>query len=192
MAMAIDIHTAIGWTWAALAMVWAAGFPFTRKTVRAQPEGARLFHIALALLGFSLLGSTWFRAGWLGQRFMADTRDVALVGVGLTMIGCGFAIWARVTLGANWSGRATVKAEHELITRGPYAVARHPIYTGLLTACVGTSIAYGEWRCLVGMVMLALTFAVKIGQEERLMLETFPEAYARYRQRVKALIPGVL
>ena len=190
--MAIDIHAAIEWTWAALGLVWAAGFPFTRKTVRSQPYGARLFHLALALLGFSLLGSTWFRAGWLGQRFMANSREVALAGVGLTMIGCAFAIWARLTLGANWSGRATVKAGHELIIRGPYAMARHPIYTGLLAACLGTAIAYGEWRCLVGLVMVTLALAVKIGQEERLMLDTFPQAYAAYRQRVKALIPGVL
>lgn len=190
--MTIDIHAAIGWTWAALALVWAAGFPFTRKTVRAQPSGTRLFHIALALLGFSLLMSTWFRAGWLGERFMAGSQTIALTGVALTMIGCAFAIWARITLGANWSGRATVKADHELITRGPYSVARHPIYTGLLTACLGSAIAYGEWRCLVGLVMVALAFAVKIGKEERLMLQTFPQAYARYRQRVKALIPGVL
>jgi protein-S-isoprenylcysteine O-methyltransferase Ste14 len=190
--MTIDIHAAIGWTWAALALVWAAGLPFTRKTVRSQPSATRLFHMALAVLGFSLLMNTRFRAGWLGQRFMSGSREVALAGVGLTMIGCAFAIWARITLGANWSGHATVKAGHELITRGPYAVARHPIYTGLLTACMGSAIAYGEWRCLVGLVMVTLAFAVKIGQEERLMLETFPQAYALYRQRVKALIPGVL
>ena len=190
--MAIGIHAAIGWTWASLALVWAAGFPFTRKTVRAQPSGTRLFHIALALLGFSLLGSTWFGAGWLGQRFMAASRDAAVAGVGLTVLGCAFAIWARITLGANWSGRATVKAGHELITRGPYSLARHPIYTGLLVACVGTAIAYGEKRCLAGLAMVVIAFALKIGQEEKLMLETFPQAYARYRQRVKALIPGVL
>ena len=190
--MTIDIHAVIGWTWAALALVWAAGFPLTRKTVRSQPSGARVFHIALVLLGFSLLMGSWFRAGWLGERFMTGSRDIALAGAALTLIGCGFAIWARITLGANWSGRATVKAGHELITRGPYAVARHPIYTGLLTACGGSVIAYGEWRCLLGLAMVTLAFAVKIGQEERLMLETFPQAYAAYRQRVKALIPGVL
>jgi protein-S-isoprenylcysteine O-methyltransferase Ste14 len=190
--MTIDIHAVIGWTWAALALVWAAGFPFTRKTVRTQPSGARLFHMALVILGFSLLMGTWFRAGWLGERFMPASQGAAVAGVGLTIIGCGFAIWARIMLGANWSGRATVKDGHELITRGPYAVARHPIYTGLLTACVGSAMAYGEWRCVVGLVMVALAFAVKIGQEERLMLETFPQAYSAYRLRVKALIPGVL
>jgi protein-S-isoprenylcysteine O-methyltransferase Ste14 len=112
--------------------------------------------------------------------------------VGLTIAGCLFAIWARITLGANWSGRATVKAGHELITAGPYALARHPIYTGLLTACIGTAIGYGERRCLVGLLLIVLGFVIKMGQEERLMLETFPDAYAAYRRRVKALVPGVL
>ena len=190
--MTFDVHTAIGGTWAVLGTVWAFGLAFTRKTVRAQPSGARIFHMALIVLGFSLLMSAWFRAGWLGQRFVPASRATVVAGVALTMLGCFFAIWARITLGANWSGRATVKAGHELITRGPYAIARHPIYTGLLAASIGTAIGYGECRCLVGLVLIALGFAVKIGQEERLMLETFPQAYTAYRQRVKAVIPGVL
>jgi protein-S-isoprenylcysteine O-methyltransferase Ste14 len=189
--MTNDIHTAIGWTWTALALVWAVGLAFTRKTVRSQPSGARLFHMALVLLGFTLLMSEWFRAGWLGERFVA-AQTTAVLGVGLTIAGCLFAIWARITLGANWSGRATVKAGHVLITAGPYALARHPIYTGLLTACIGTAIGYGERRCLVGLLLIVLGFVIKMGQEERLMLETFPDAYAAYRRRVKALVPGVL
>jgi protein-S-isoprenylcysteine O-methyltransferase Ste14 len=74
---------------------------------------------------------------------------------------------------------------------GPYAVTRHPIYSGLLLACLGTALAGGEWRCIVGMAMILLAFAIKIGKEEHLMMETFPEAYRQYRRRVKALIPGV-
>jgi protein-S-isoprenylcysteine O-methyltransferase Ste14 len=191
--MTIDLHAAIGWAWAALALVWAAGLAFTRKTIRSQPSGPRLFHMVLIVIGFSLLMNARFSAGWLGARFVATTSQAAEpIGAGLTIIGCLFAISARITLGANWSGQATVKAGHELITTGPYSLARHPIYTGLLTACVGTAIGYGEWRCLLGLVLIAVGFMVKIGQEERLMLQTFPQAYAAYRARVKALIPGVL
>ncbi len=70
-------------------------------------------------------------------------------------------------------------------------MARHPIYTGLLLAAAGTALARGEWRCILGIVLIALAFAIKIGQEEKLMLETFPLAYPQHRQRVKALIPGL-
>jgi protein-S-isoprenylcysteine O-methyltransferase Ste14 len=147
--------------------------------------------MALALLGFALLGSRNFHQGWLGMRFLPDTPAVSVAGFALTVAGCLFAIWARLTLGGNWSGRATVKAGHELIVSGPYAMARHPIYTGLFLASVGTALARGEWRCILGLLLIALAFAVKIGQEERLMLQAFPHAYPQYRQKVKALIPGV-
>jgi protein-S-isoprenylcysteine O-methyltransferase Ste14 len=108
------------------------------------------------------------------------------------MAGCLWAIWARLTLGANWSGRVTVKADHELVTSGPYALSRHPIYTGLMVAVAGTALAGGEWRCVLAVLVILLALMVKMGQEEKLMMQTFPQAYSSYRQRVKALIPGIL
>ena len=184
--------TLIGYTWEILGIVWLAGLAFTKRTVRSQPAGQRLFQMALVLLGFMLLGSKYLRSGWLGEDFFSPTPPVETIGVLITVAGCLFAIWARITLGSNWSGRATVKASHELITKGPYAIARHPIYTGILTGAVGTGVAMAEWRCLLGMALIALVFAAKMGQEEKLMIQTFPEAYPLYRQRVKALIPGLL
>ena len=190
--MVLNVHAAIGYVWGALGMVWLAGLAFTKPTVRSQAAGARIFHLVLALTGFFLLGSTAIRPGWLGMRFLPDVPALGYVGLGLTGVGCLFAIWARLTLGGNWSARATVKAGHELIVRGPYALARHPIYTGLLLASLGTMLAGGEWRCVVGIVLVAVAFAIKMSQEELLMMETFPHAYPLYRQRVKALIPGVI
>lgn len=189
--MKFDVNSAIGYTWQALGLVWLVGLAFTKRTLRSQSIGTRAFHLVLALFGFLLLGSHYFRQGWLGMRFVPDSASAAIAGFALTVAGCLFAAWARVTLGANWSGRATVKAGHELIVSGPYAVARHPIYAGLLLAAAGTTLAHGEWCCILGLALIALAFAVKIGQEEKLMLETFPHAYPDYRHRVKALIPGV-
>jgi protein-S-isoprenylcysteine O-methyltransferase len=189
--MTFNVNTAIGCTWGALGLVWLIGLAFTKRTVRSQRSGARAFHMVLVLFGFALVGSRYFRQGWLGVRFLPDTPTWAVMGLVLTLVGCLFAIWARLTLGGNWSGRATVKANHELIVSGPYALARHPIYMGLLLAAAGTGLARGEWRCILGIVLIALAFAIKIGQEERLMLQTFPLAYPQYRQRVKALIPGI-
>lgn len=184
-------QAAVGYIWLGLALVWLVGLVFTKRTVRAQPHGTRFFHMILVLLGFMLLGSRWFRAGWLGTRFIPISSDFAIAGIALTALGCLFAIWARLALGRNWSGRATVKAGHELVTTGPYSIARHPIYTGLLLASVGTALAIGEARCLLGLTLIFLGFATKMAQEERLMRETFPQAYPAYRRRVKALIPGV-
>jgi protein-S-isoprenylcysteine O-methyltransferase Ste14 len=189
--MTLNVDSAIGYTWETLGLVWLVGLAFTKRTVRSQSSGTRAFHLALVLLGFALTGSQYFRQGWLGMRFLPDTPAWAVTGMALTLVGCLFATWARLALGSNWSGRATVKAGHELIVSGPYALARHPIYTGLLLAAAGTGLSHGEWRCVLGIALIALAFAIKIAQEEKLMVQTFPQAYPQYRQKVKALIPGV-
>jgi protein-S-isoprenylcysteine O-methyltransferase Ste14 len=187
-----NVSSAIGYTWEALGVVWLAGLAFTKRTVRRQPGGARLFHLALAMTGFTLLGSRWFEYGWFAERFVPQSRALELIGLAVTVAGCLFAIWARLALGSNWSGQATVKAGHELVVTGPYALTRHPIYTGLVTAVLGTAFAIGEMRCILGFIIIVLALTIKMSQEERLMLQTFPQAYPQYQRRVKALIPGLL
>jgi protein-S-isoprenylcysteine O-methyltransferase Ste14 len=184
--------SAIGYTWEALGLVWLVGLAFTKPIARRQPIGARLFTLAIALTGFSLLGSSWFSNSWLTTRFLPSTGPTELAGLITTVAGCLFAIWARIALGGNWSGQATVKAGHELVTSGPYRLTRHPIYTGLVAGALGTLIATGEIRCILGLLMIVVAFIIKMSQEEKLMTQTFPEAYPRYQQRVKALIPGIL
>ena len=186
--------SAIGWVWMAMGAVWVVGLFFTKRTVRQQPVGARMFQLGVGILGFGLLSKEcydWFPYSWLYVTFAPHTATILNVSLLLTALGCGFAIWARVTLGANWSGRVTVKQDHELVTRGPYSLTRHPIYTGILLALVGTALAVGQWRGVIAIVVIAIAFVLKISQEERMMMQTFPAAYPEYRQRVKALVPGV-
>ncbi len=128
--------------------------------------------------------------GWT-LRFIAHTNAIELVGLAVTVAGCLLAAGARLMLGENWSGRPTVKAGHQLIVKGPYALSRHPIYTGFVIALAGTVFASGQWRCIVGFFFVLLGLAIKMRQEERLMMQTFPQDYPEYRRRVKALIPGV-
>jgi len=144
------------------------------------------------LTGFTLLGSHWFDYGLFAIRLVPHSPALELGGLAATVGGCFFAIWARLALGSNWSGQATVKAGHELVVTGPYALARHPIYTGMLTASAGTALAIGEMRCAYGLALIVLALVIKMSQEEKLMMQTFPQAYLAYRQRVKALIPGLL
>ena len=86
----------------------------------------------------------------------------------------------------------TVKQNHELILRGPYAVVRHPIYSGFLLALAGTAIAVGEIRAFIGLGVAFIGFLLKSAAEERFMREEFSDEYARYSQRVKRLIPFIL
>lgn len=188
----LNVEAAIGYTWEAVGLVWLVGLAFSKRTVRSQSNGTRFFHLALAALGFSLLSERGFRQGWLGMRFVPHLESLAIAGLVLTIAGCLFAVWARITLGSNWSGRAEVKAGHALVTSGPYALARHPIYTGLLLAVSGTALANGEWHGVLALIVIVLALMVKMSQEELLMMQTFPTAYPAYRRQVKALVPGIL
>ena len=102
--------------------------------------------------------------------------------------GLGFAMWARVHLGRNWSGIVTVKEDHALVRTGPYRAVRHPIYTGLLLALIGTAMAIGQWRGVLAVIFMLIGFLWKIHVEEKRMCENFPE-YGDYRRETAALIP---
>lgn len=190
--MGFDVYSAIALCWKVLAAIWILGFAFSKRSVRTQPVGSRTVEIALSILGALIISGMLSLGSWGNARFLPHSHAVALVGFLLTVAGCLFAVWARITLGKNWSGRPSVKAGHELVVKGPYSLTRHPIYTGLLLALAGTMLASGRWRCVVGFSIVLLALVHKMRYEERLMLETFPDDYPDYRRRVKALIPGVL
>jgi protein-S-isoprenylcysteine O-methyltransferase Ste14 len=114
-----------------------------------------------------------------------------VVGIALIVCGFGFAVWARIHLGRNWGMPMTVKEEPELVTSGPYRLVRHPIYTGLLTAVVGTALAV-NLLALVAAVALGVFFVYSATVEERNLGAVFPRVYPAYRARTKMLIPFVL
>ena len=114
------------------------------------------------------------------------------LGAALTLAGVAFAIWARMTIAGNWSSDVTLKRDHELVVAGPYRWVRHPIYTGILLASLGTALAVGEWRGLIAVIFAGAAYWRKLGIEEAVMRRQFGEAYARYAGRVRALIPFVL
>jgi protein-S-isoprenylcysteine O-methyltransferase Ste14 len=128
---------------------------------------------------------------WLDDRFLPPSGAVYSAGTLVLAAGLAFMVWARRTLGRNWSGRVTLKEDHELIRGGPYRLVRHPIYTGLLLALLGTAIAFGQWRDVIALGLITLAVLRKMRVEERFMAESFPADYARYRAEVPALIPFV-
>jgi len=181
----------IGTAWIATLVVWLIGAFATKPTARRQPARSRLLDMAEAWIAALLLFRSRLRFGLLAWRFAPNTPLIAWTGVGLTIAGLAFTITARLFLGGNWSGIVTIKQGHTLVCRGPYALVRHPIYSGILLAIMGTALAIGEIRALIGASLVFLILAHKISLEERFMMGQFGASYAQYRRDVKALIPFV-
>ena len=184
-----DVHFYIRAAWYTVAIVWLIGAFNTKRTVRSRSARSGLVYIGLILL--SLLFFQRFRFGVFALRFVPASAAAAYIGLALTIAGCAFTIWARFYLGSNWSARPTIKQDHTLVRSGPYRLVRHPIYTGILLALLGTAIYMGEIRALIGTVAALIAFKVKSLLEETFMTEQFGAEYTQYKQQVKALIPFV-
>ncbi len=119
MPLRFNVYAVIADCWEVLALLWLVGFAFNKPTVRKQSTGSRLLYYVLSITGGLLIWGRLLPKNWLAARFAPHTQSVALAGLALTIAGCLLAIWARITLGANWSGRVTVKTGHTLIVKGP-------------------------------------------------------------------------
>jgi protein-S-isoprenylcysteine O-methyltransferase Ste14 len=190
--MSLSIDTLIKCCWIFFALFWLVSAFGVKRAVRTEPMARRfLKHWLPIMVGIALLWP-WYQGTPLAWRVYPASAWIAWLGMLLTAAGVLFACWARVVLGRNWSGVVQVKQDHELIERGPYRYVRHPIYTGLLLAFLGTALAIGEVRGFLAFAIVAVSFWFKLRLEERWMREQFGTAYATYMQRVKALIPGLL
>jgi protein-S-isoprenylcysteine O-methyltransferase Ste14 len=171
---------------------WIVAARSTYETKRRESFASRLSHYGLLIAGGILLGVPNILGPSLEARFHGRTPGWLMPATVLVVLGLGFSAMARARLGSNWSAEVTVKQGHELVRDGPYSLVRHPIYTGVLLALVGTAVAVGNWRAIIGLALVVAGFVRKLTIEERFMSEQFGETYARYRAEVPALIPFVL
>jgi protein-S-isoprenylcysteine O-methyltransferase Ste14 len=177
--------------WGAFALAWLAGAIFYEPQAPPERTGNWWFGTAASTgLVISLAaGYAVPRADW--QSLAWHTPVVRVLGLAILLAATAFAIWARLALGAMWSPAPTVKQEHQLRTSGPYAITRHPIYTGILTMLLGSALLAGAGPWIVAFPVYLVLLQFKIRIEERLMLAEFPDDYPGYRQRVPQLIPGL-
>jgi protein-S-isoprenylcysteine O-methyltransferase Ste14 len=178
--------------WLAVGVVWLVGAITAKRTERTQTSASRVRHLALEAAAFFLVFGHIPWPAWLQWRFVGGSIGAQWVGLALTAAGIAFAIAARVWIGRNWSGRVTIKEQHELIKNGPYSLVRHPIYSGFLLALLGTAMVQGEVRGLIGFALAALGWIFKLRTEEAFLAQQFGNAYLEYKQRVKALVPFVV
>jgi protein-S-isoprenylcysteine O-methyltransferase len=184
----MDFRLAVYGLWAVLVLYWIVTAVGNKRTVYRYRPGARLVFLVLFLVIVSELKRL---PASFQERIFAPTPGVEWTGITVLAAGVAFAIWARATLGRNWSGNPTLKEDHELVTRGPYRWVRHPIYTGIVICMLGTLIARGRRCDLVTTGYLLVAVILKMGVEEGLMLRQFPSEYPAYQTTTRRLIPWI-
>ena len=160
-----------------LSIAWAAlGLYWTATGSDAHSLEFRFYRwIRLLILAVVFLLLFWNRTGIgvLGEYFLPQSIPSALAGFIAALAGLAIAVWARVSLGRFWSDKVVLQSDHHLIRSGPYARMRHPIYSGVLLAVLGTAIAGGEWRGLLAFAILCANYQIKARREEALLAKEF-------------------
>lgn len=187
--LAVEI---INGCWIVFITVWLLAAACTKHTVYRESQAQRLRYWVLLVIACLLLLYGRELPYPLNLRIIPRTTPVAYAAALLCVAGLAFALWARVTLGRNWSGVVTLKEGHELVERGPYRFVRHPIYTGMLVMFFATALLQSHMAGFVGVLLTLASFWIKLEREETLMLRQFRERYAAYQRRVKRIIPFVL
>jgi protein-S-isoprenylcysteine O-methyltransferase Ste14 len=188
-ALTLFHHNVLATIWTVFWVLWVLPAVFGKRTIQRQPAGSRILQLVLLLVAYVLIVNGSVGWNWLNQRVVPAGRASTEAGYGLLVAGMMFAGWARLFLGGNWSSNVVLKQDHTLVLSGPYRIVRHPIYTGLLVALLGTALAVGELRCFLGVVLAAVAWKIKSISEETLMVQKFGDQYTRYREQVKGLVP---
>lgn len=180
------MHTlkiAVDITWVIFGIYWL-GSAFGVKEGRASRR-------RIPLNGLTALSVVVLLRVFRGGSLAVHSPVLGVIGAVVFASGLALAIWARVHLGRNWGMPMTQKAEPELVTSGPYRLVRHPVYSGLLAALLGTALITN----LIGLIIVAILcgyFYYSASIEEKNLTAAFPAAYPAYRASTKMLIPFVL
>jgi protein-S-isoprenylcysteine O-methyltransferase Ste14 len=178
--------SAIGSIWIIFLVVWA----LAALTAKRDAPGTRrrwfIYRLGVLALVYILIRYTDF-FNLIGS-YRSSNLIIEGLGVVLTVLGVGVAIWARLYLGRNWGMPMSQREDPELVTTGPYAYVRHPIYSGILLALVGSALTLGASFAIFFLVS-TFYFLYSAPIEEKNMAQRFPDAYPAYKKRTKMLIP---
>jgi protein-S-isoprenylcysteine O-methyltransferase Ste14 len=181
----------IGVLWLIWMAYWSiAAFTAKQEQAREPLPGRLIFLASLVLVAVLIARRRW--PPWLMLQVVPGGWTRYGCAVFLVIVGMAFSIWARAVLGTNWSGVVALKVDHELVVRGPYRWVRHPIYTGILVALLGSGLAAGQVRGLVAFAIALVALWIRSRAEERWMLRQFGDRFLAYRRSTWALLPFVL
>jgi len=173
--------------WVVYSLYWEAAARGASSDKAAESHASRGAHVFLVNAALILEVAPLRGLG----RYLPMSSAVMTAGLALATAGLAFAIWARRHLGANWSGRITIKVDHQLVRSGPYRLLRHPIYTGILTMFAGTAVVTGTWLAAGGFAVAAIAYWRKLRLEEARLTAAFGSEYQAYRGETWALVPGL-
>ena len=175
--------------WAVYMVYWfVAGIGAKRN---AQGGGAQGFVRALIATAVVIAMRSKVANIEPGSNATIASPAVRMLGVVLCAVGIAYAVWARRHIGQNWGMPMSMKEQPQLVRSGPYSRTRHPIYTGVLVALLGNSLALGpRWLVPTGVALLYLVYAAH--KEEDSMLDALPKEYSDYQRKTKMIIPFVL
>ncbi len=185
--------------WVLWALSWVAASLWANRTVKRPGAAREIPYRVLTTLGFVLLLFVVVRRGsvssaglpaFLARHYWTLPDEAGWAMIGLATLGFLFCWWARLHLGRLWSGSITRKEGHHVVDTGPYALVRHPIYTGLLTAGLATMIVRGDLGAITGFILLTLGYYLKARVEEGFLRQELGAAdYDAYAARVPMLVP---
>jgi len=174
--------------WLAWLVSWnVAAFWREKSSAEAPRNDYRLFFLVM-VVGFSL---TFGLFGWVAGPLWRVGLGLGRAMVALTAAGLLFTWWARLHMGRLWHGGVSRTAEHRVIASGPFALVRHPIYTGLIVAVIAMAVLQARPPAFLGAALFALGFILKARVEERFLEGELPD-YAAYRRRVAMIVPFIV
>jgi len=178
--------------WFAFLIYWVIAAAGGKKTKKIESGLDRLSYGVPLWFAVFLMAVWRVQRGWLGMRFLPESDAIRWTGAALAVAGVGLAIWARRRLGSNWSSTVTLKEQHELIRTGPYSRIRHPIYTGILLAGVGTAIEIGRVVGLIALPLAWVSFWLKARREESFLREEFGARFEEHCRQTGMFLPKLL
>lgn len=181
-------------TWFIVMTYWVISGIRVKKIKSQESLFKRFIQYWFPLIVASLLlgPGEWFGNSLIRENFVSHSDLVGFMGLIICIVGAFVACWSRYLLGKNWSLSIQEKENHELIQKGMYKILRHPIYTGLLMLFIGNAIIVGDYRGIIAVVIVFISFWFKLIKEEKLLTKTFGNQYIEYKNGTKAIIPFVL
>ncbi len=175
--------------WGAFYAYWlASAFATKRTAVRESLVGSLSYRVPVVLAVVVLVYAARLPRP-MSAVLTRSTLPVCVLVVALSTTGLVTCMWARITLGRNWSSVVLLRVDHELVQAGPYRFVRHPIYTGIILMFAAIVLLVGRVAGILAFCLFVYSFVLKLRREERMMLKQFPTTYPEYVKKTKRLVP---